>query len=152
MKQIFLLFGMVMLIAACTKQDLHGSPNATLVGEWMWLKSELRITVDSTFLAAPTSDEHKLELQFLSKGKLHYLQDGDCIRKHRIKSIDAQGFPDESTEFYLELSRKNDIDELYCIVDASGAFDTLLAKNQHPFFGFPFPESDNATHYFVRSD
>lgn len=91
MKKDVLLF-LVVLLFGCKKDPLEGDTKI-LEGKWRWIYSEREkenvlsgniISVDTIF-ANSSEDVH--EIEFLSKGKIHFLENNTIVEKFRIALI-----------------------------------------------------------------
>lgn len=158
MKRIIALFlSLIVIVCSCKKKDKLEGDKEILVGQWTWLKTNhsygwcLNETLSEVI--TPTDLGDNFSIQFLSKGKIKLLKNGNLIHTYKITfdifEYDTTDYCsiNNSYQFYMTLRSSSANDYFWGCVNQ----DTIGCSN----LSFPFETQEGCEsywNYFVRKN
>ena len=156
---LFILFGILLIFSSCKKTKLKGE-YAIFKGKWEWVFSvkttyypSIQYTVDDTIKQTNGTDTY--ELEFLEKGEIRYIQNGQEQRKHRIlfRLFELTGgclLLKNNTHWYSAVLDNDDSNSI------GGCVNQDSIRCNFSDFGFPFSDYDDGSaqitysHYYLK--
>ena len=151
MKLIYLL-GAILIFIGCKKTELEGELPETMIGKWVWYESSFEINGEVSS-NNPYTESKEVEIQFEREGILQLIVNGECERKHRIKSYEVRE-SGENKSIHFDLSSKKGFDT-FTVFFISGETEIFQNDEEDDFYTLDLPDSSNGvsySHFFEKLD